>query len=70
VEVIFVNEYNKTRRVDMIKTNNVVEWTVVDNKGAFVETAPTRKIARIVKNWYNTNTKNGNFRIAKVVVTK
>jgi hypothetical protein len=59
------------KEVSMIKTNNVVEWTIVDSRGAFVETAPTRKIARIVKNWYNANNnRNGNFRIAKVVVTK
>lgn len=58
----------------MIKTNNVVEWNVVNNKGTFVESCPNRKIARTLKNWYNSDAKRNNeiagFRIAKVVVTK
>jgi hypothetical protein len=59
----------------MVKTNNIVEWTVVNRNGTYVESCPTRKIARIYKNWMNEDhmraykTKGG-FRIAKVMVTK
>jgi len=54
-----------------MKTNNVLQWFVVDKNGYTVVTAKSRRAARGIKNVLNiTFSKFGPHRIAKVVVTK
>ena len=55
----------------MLKTNKVIDWTVVTKNGTLYRFVDNRKDARALKNAFNIAYKHlAPFRIAKTVVTK
>lgn len=54
-----------------MKTNNVINWFVVNKFGNIVHDFTNRKLARLYKNFANVaDADYAPFRIAKVMVTK